>query len=149
MADSAKRRATYEDVLAAPEHVIAEIIDGELRLHPRPAKPHAVAASALGEELGPPFKRGRGGPGGWILLFEPELHLADDILVPDLAGWRRERMPHVDATSFRACCTNGCASGSRPNARSSRSRLRVAVSRLSANACGCAGAKRTTSSTAS
>lgn len=47
----------------------------------------------LGEELGPPFKRGRGGPGGWILLDEPELHLAGDILVPDLAGWRRERLP--------------------------------------------------------
>ena len=59
-----------------------------------PRKPHAAAATALGEELGPPFKRGRGGPGGWLLLFErPELHLRSDILVPDLAGWRRERMP--------------------------------------------------------
>jgi Uma2 family endonuclease len=93
MADPAKKRATYEDVLAAPEHMIAEIIDGELRLQPRPGKPHAAAASALGEELGPPFKRGRGGPGGWIILFEPELHLGADVLVPDLAGWRRERMP--------------------------------------------------------
>jgi Uma2 family endonuclease len=93
MADPARRRATYDDVLAAPPHVVAEIIDGELHLHPRPAKPHAAAASALGEELGPPFKRGRGGPGGWILLDEPELHLGADIVVPDLAGWRRERMP--------------------------------------------------------
>jgi Uma2 family endonuclease len=93
MADPAKRRATYEDVLAAPENMIAEIIDGELSLSPRPAKPHAAAATALGEELGPPFKRGRGGPGGWILLDEPELHLDDDVLVPDLGGWRRERMP--------------------------------------------------------
>jgi Uma2 family endonuclease len=93
MADPARRRATYEDVLAAPRHLVAEVVDGELRLHPRPAKPHAAAATALGEELGPPFKRGKGGPGGWILLFEPELHLAADILVPDLAGWRRERMP--------------------------------------------------------
>ncbi len=93
MADPAKRRATYEDVLAAPEHMIAEIIDGELSLSPRPAKPHTAAATALGEELGPPFKRGRGGPGGWILLDEPELHLGGDVLVPDLGGWRRERMP--------------------------------------------------------
>jgi Uma2 family endonuclease len=60
---------------------------------PRPAKPHAAAATALGEELGPPFKRGRGGPGGWIILFEPEIHMRDDVLVPDLAGWRRQRMP--------------------------------------------------------
>jgi Uma2 family endonuclease len=93
MGQPAKRRATYQDVIEAPEHMVAEIIDGELLLHPRPAKPHAAAAAALGEELGPPFKRGRGGPGGWIILWEPELHLGEDILVPDLAGWRRERMP--------------------------------------------------------
>ena len=86
-------RATYEDVLAAPPEKVAEVIDGELYLFPRPAKPHTAAASALGEELGPAFKRGRGGPGGWILLDEPELHLVEDILVPDMAGWRRERMP--------------------------------------------------------
>jgi Uma2 family endonuclease len=53
------------------------------------------AASALGEELGPPFKRARGGPGGWIILDEPEVHLAENVLVPDLAGWRRERMPEL------------------------------------------------------
>jgi Uma2 family endonuclease len=93
MADPAPRRATYDDVLAAPPHKVAEVIDGELHLFPRPAKPHAAAASALGEELGPPFKRGRGGPGGWFILDEPELHLRSDILVPDLAGWRKERMP--------------------------------------------------------
>ncbi len=95
MAVPERRRATYEDVLAAPEHLVAEIFDGELHVSPRPAKPHAAAASALGEELGPPFKRGRGGPGGWILLDEPELHLSADILVPDLAGWRRERLPKL------------------------------------------------------
>jgi Uma2 family endonuclease len=93
MAERPPRRATYEDVLNAPEHLVAEIIGGELSLQPRPAKPHAAAASALGEELGPPFKRGRGGPGGWIILDEPELHFGEDVLVPDLGGWRRERMP--------------------------------------------------------
>src|SRR4051794_16531856 len=81
MGDPARRKATYDDVLAAPRHQVAEIIGGELRLMPRPAKPHAAATTALGEELGPPFKRGRGGPGGWILLDEPELHLAEDIVV--------------------------------------------------------------------
>lgn len=84
--------ASYADVLSAPEHQVAEVIDGELHLSPRPNLPHAVAASALGDELGPPFKRGKGGPGGWIILDEPELHLAADILVPDLAGWRVERV---------------------------------------------------------
>lgn len=97
MNEPARRRATYQDVLDAPANTIAEVIDGDLRLSPRPAKPHAAASSALGEELGPPFKRGRGGPGGWIILDEPELHLGADILVPDMAGWRRERMPAIVA----------------------------------------------------
>jgi len=67
MAEAARRQATYQDVLDAPEHLVAEIIDGELHLNPRPAKPHSAATSALGDELGPPFKRGKGGPGGWII----------------------------------------------------------------------------------
>src|SRR5262249_35135203 len=82
-------------LLVAPPERVAEIVDGELYLNPRPAGPHTAAATALGEELGPPFKRGRGGPGGWILLDEPELHLGEDILVPDLGGWRRERMSTI------------------------------------------------------
>jgi len=93
VADPAQRRATYQDILDAPPHKVAEIVDGVLYTSPRPAKPHTQAASTLGEELGPPFKRGRGGPGGWIILDEPELHLGPDVIVPDLAGWRRERMP--------------------------------------------------------
>jgi len=99
--DPAKRRATYEDLLAVPDHLVAEIINGALVTVPRPASRHARAASALGGELYGPFDRGRGGPGGWIILDEPELHLHGDILVPDLAGWRRERMPELpDAAAF-------------------------------------------------
>jgi len=102
MADPAKRRATYEDVLAAPPNVVSEIVRGVLHTQPRPAAPHARAASRLGAELGGPFDRGRGGPGGWVLLDEPELHWGDDVVVPDVAGWRRERMPRVplDAAFF-------------------------------------------------
>ena len=92
MGKPARRSATYEDVLSAPPHKVAEIIEGELILSPRPAGPHSVAVTALGEELGPPFKRGRGGPGGWIIIYEPELHLGANVLVPDLGGWRRETM---------------------------------------------------------
>jgi Uma2 family endonuclease len=95
MGDPAKRRATYDDVLAAPEHVIAEVVHGVLHTQPRPAVPHARASTRLGAELGGPFDRGRGGPGGWISLDEPELHLGDDILVPDLGGWRRARMARL------------------------------------------------------
>lgn len=86
-------RATYQDVLDAPEHMVAELIDGALHLQSRPASRHALAGSALGSEIGGPFHRGRGGPGGWWIIDEPELHFGDDVLVPDLAGWRRERMP--------------------------------------------------------
>jgi Uma2 family endonuclease len=89
------RPATYDDLVAVPDHLVAEIVDGELWTSPRPALRHAAASSELGHQLGPPFHRGRGGPGGWLILDEPELHLGGQTLVPDLAGWRRERMPAV------------------------------------------------------
>lgn len=91
--------ATYADLLALPANVIGQILGGELVVMPRPAIPHATASSTLGWELGPPFGRGRGGPGGWILLDEPELHLHADVVVPDLAGWRRERLPELPVTA--------------------------------------------------
>jgi Uma2 family endonuclease len=99
MGDPAKRRATYEDVLAAPPHLIAEVVRGVLHTQPRPAIPHTRAATRLGGHLDGPFDRGRGGPGGWVILDEPEIHLHDDILVPDLGGWRRSRMPRVPMES--------------------------------------------------
>jgi Uma2 family endonuclease len=92
--------ATYEDLLRVPEGKVAEIIDGELIVSPRPAPPHALASSALGGELSGPFQRGRGGPGGWWILDEPELHLGLDVLVPDLGGWRRERLAKMPATAW-------------------------------------------------
>jgi Uma2 family endonuclease len=99
MGDAAKRKATYEDLLAVPDTMIAEIINGVLHTRARPATPHARAASSLGGELHGPFNRGKGGPGGWVLIDEPELHLHGDVLVPDLAGWRRERMPEMPYAS--------------------------------------------------
>src|SRR5882724_12259657 len=92
---TARRRATYQDLLEVPEHLVAEILDGELVTSPRPASPHALAAMRTGVDLGGAFDRPSGGglPGGWWLLFEPELHFGEDVLVPDLAAWRRERMP--------------------------------------------------------
>ena len=93
-------RATYQDVLDAPAHRVAEIVDGALYTQPRPAPPHAVASSYLGGELTGPFGKGRGGPGGWWIIDEPELHLGEDILVPDLAGSRRERMADLPDTAY-------------------------------------------------
>ncbi len=98
MATPAKRPATYSDLQQVPTHCVAEIVDGELQVSPRPASRHALAASRLGWGLGPRFDRGRDGPGGWWILDEPELHLSSDVLVPDLAGWRRERMPEFPDT---------------------------------------------------
>jgi Uma2 family endonuclease len=95
MAGPARKPATYDDLLKLPDDRIGEIVDGELYANPRPAGRHATCAFTLSTELGPPFQARRGGPGGWLFLFEPELHLANDTLVPDLAGWRRERLPSV------------------------------------------------------
>jgi Uma2 family endonuclease len=95
------KKATYADLMQVPDTRVAEIVDGQLITSPRPASPHTLAASSLGVELAGPFQKGRGGPGGWWILDEPELHLGPDVLVPDLAGWRRERMPSVpDVPAF-------------------------------------------------
>src|SRR5579883_1958956 len=101
MGQPAKRRATYEDLRKVPDNLVAEIVDGELIATPRPASLHTRASSRLGGTLGGPFDIGAGGPGGWLILDEPELHLHADVLVPDLAGWRRERMPELpDVAAF-------------------------------------------------
>lgn len=94
------RSATYQDVLDAPPHKVAEIIDGALVLSPRPASPHALAASSLGADLNGAFQRGRGGPGGWWIIDEPELHFAAQVVVPDIAGWRREAMPDYPDVAY-------------------------------------------------
>jgi Uma2 family endonuclease len=88
-----KRTATYADIEALPEHQVGEIVDGELFVSPRPASPHAFAYSALGTLLVSRFQWGDGGPGGWWIVDELELHLQGNVVVPDLAGWRKERMP--------------------------------------------------------
>jgi Uma2 family endonuclease len=89
------RPSLYEQLEALPEGLTGEILDGQLHTQPRPSWPHALAGSALGGELVGPFQKGRGGPGGWWIIDQPELHLIYDaeVDVPDLAGWRRERMP--------------------------------------------------------
>jgi Uma2 family endonuclease len=95
-----RRPATYADLEAVPAHLVAEIINGELRTT-RPLAPiHASTSSALGFVVGGPFWVGIGGPGGWRILDKPEIHLGPDVLVPDLAGWRLERMPELPETAY-------------------------------------------------
>ena len=93
MTDPSKKPATYEDLYNIPETTIGEIINGELTVTPLPSPRHMSVVTRLSEEIGPPYRRGRGGPGGWAFLYETEVRLGEDIVVPDLANWRQERFP--------------------------------------------------------
>jgi Uma2 family endonuclease len=93
-----KKGATYDDLVRVPEHYVAEMFDGELYASPRPAVPHARAAIKLAAKLDGPFDLD--GPDGWIFLPEPELHFGNDVLVPDIAGWRRERLPSLTHDAY-------------------------------------------------
>lgn len=95
-----KKNATYDDLREVPDHFVAEMFYGDLYAFPRPALPHARAASVLGGMLMGPFDQGRNGPGGWLILDEPELHLGNDVLVPDLAAWRRTRLPALPPNAY-------------------------------------------------
>lgn len=112
------RPATYQDVLDAPPHKVAEVVYGTLYTHPRPAPAHARAGSGLGVLIGGPFGYGRGGPGGWWIIDEPELHLGEDIVVPDLAGWRRESMPDFPETAYFKQAPNWACEVLSPSTRS-------------------------------
>jgi Uma2 family endonuclease len=100
MAGTAARRATCQDLAALPPHLTGQLVDGVVYATPRPAGDQALTGSVLAVEIGGPFMSGRGGPGGWWIVYEPELHFGDDVLVPDLAGWRRERLPAYPAHPF-------------------------------------------------
>ena len=92
--------ATYQNILDAPPHKIAEIIDGSLYVSPLPAPRHALALTVLAGNIGLPFSFSKDGPGGWWVLNKPELHLDDDVLVPDIVGWRRDRMPKLPDVAY-------------------------------------------------
>ena len=100
VSETDSRRATYQDVLDVPPYKVAEVVDGTLYIFDRPAVAHTIAGSTLGRYIGTPFNDGHGGPGGWWILNEPQLHLDEDIVVPDLTGWRRERMPVPPDTAY-------------------------------------------------
>src|SRR5262245_14538777 len=95
-----RHAATYEDLLAVPETLVAEILFGQLVTHLRPAPRHGFTASRLGTILGAPFDLGVDGPGGWVFFDEPELHLGEHVVVPDLAGWHQERLSSFPDTAW-------------------------------------------------
>lgn len=94
-----RKTATYADLEAVPPHLVAEIIDGVIRTHPRPSPRHSGAANAVAAKLTGPFQWG-GGPGGWVFFVEPELKLGPHVLAPDVVGWRRVRLPAYPATNY-------------------------------------------------
>ncbi len=101
-------QASYDDILGLPEHVTGEILSGQLYAQPRPNSRHARVETGLARDLFGPFDRGSDGPGGWVILVEPELHLGAHVMVPDLAGWKRERLVEIpdgpiDAVPDWAC----------------------------------------------
>src|SRR5437868_1671123 len=127
---TSKQRATYDDLKDLPEHVIGEIIDGDLIVSPHPAPMHARATTVLSADLGRPFDSAlaeSGGPGGWWFLYSPELHLHGDVLVPDVAAWRRERVPRVaGAAAIEVAPDWVCEVISRSTARYDRlSKMRI------------------------
>jgi Uma2 family endonuclease len=126
-----KRRATYDDLLKLPDHVVGEIIEGELIATPRPASPHAHAASVIGMDIGGAFHGPPGrGPGGWWILDEPELHFGQEVVVPDLAGWRLERMPKIpNVAAFKLAPDWVCEVVSPSTERTDRARKMVIYAR--------------------
>lgn len=92
MSEQAKKKATYEDLYSVPDNMIGEIIDGELIVTPRPSRKHTYATSILGSRVLPAYHFGEGGgPGGWIIIIEPEIKLGEHTMVPDLSGWKEKR----------------------------------------------------------
>ncbi len=95
--ETANKYGLYDQLMTLPEGLTGEILNDQLHTQPRPSGAHTGVESALQIELGGPFDRGRGGPGGWRILVEPEIHFVRDreVCVPDLAGWRRERLAEL------------------------------------------------------
>ena len=100
MSKPLKKGATYADLVAVADNFVAEILGGELYASPRPIFAHMRVASTLGVLLGGAFQLRINGPGGWLIVLEPELHLGADVLVPDLAGWRTERATAASAAAY-------------------------------------------------
>ncbi len=104
MIESVKSNADYADLYSIPENMIGEIIDGELYAMPRPSPRHCNTASSLGIIIGYYYKIGmNGGIGGWWILDKPGIHFSDlkeDIMVPDISGWKKEKMPELPAETY-------------------------------------------------
>ncbi len=101
-----KRNATYADLMDLPDNVVGEIVGGDLYATPRPRMGHAFVQGAIlvatrgssgAESTGAGSGAGPAGAAGWWIVGEPELHLDDQYLVPDLAGWRQTTMPSFPA----------------------------------------------------
>jgi Uma2 family endonuclease len=101
MSTPAPKLATYGDLLALPSDVRAEVLAGEIVTSPAPLPRHSHVQGSARRFIGGPFQDddGRGGPGGWWIFVEVDVALGrHDIVRPDLAGWRKERLPRPGPT---------------------------------------------------
>ena len=114
-----KKKAVYDDLFDLPENMTGEIIRGELHAIPRPHYRHANTISVLGSELIPPYRFGKGGgPGGWVIIIEPEIMLGENLLVPDLAGWKKERLPKLPKKNWTSVAPDWVCEILSPHTRS-------------------------------
>ncbi len=100
MSAECQKVAVYEDLYKIPDNMIGQIIGGELITMPRPSPRHIISASVLSSRISNPFHLGEGGPGGWVILYEPEIQLGSDTFVPDIAGWKKERFGKIPETNW-------------------------------------------------
>jgi len=97
MSESARKRPAYKDLYKIPENMTGEIINGELVVTPRPSRKHGYSTTALGAAVVPSYQFGRGGGlGGWVIIIEPEIGFGENIMVPDIAGWKEDRYPEEE-----------------------------------------------------
>ena len=101
---TADKYGLYDQLMDLPETLTGEILNGQLHAQPRPSPKHLHATSRLDRTIGRGYGDGDGGPGGWWILVEPEIHFVRDVevAVPDLAGWKRERMTSLPDTAYFA-----------------------------------------------
>lgn len=128
---AAPKRDLYRELPDLPENMVGEIIDGGLYSQPRPSPRHSLASSSLGDELVSPFQKGRGGPGGWWILDEPEIHLDRQVMVPDIAGWKKDRLPQLPETAWFELAPDWvCEVLSPSTARGNCNRVGIVVDRM-------------------
>ena len=99
-AERQRPTTTVDEWLREPAEKRYELIDGDLIEKAAPDFSHGSAQAGLIAHLHPWFHQRDGGdrPGGWWIASEVDVVLDDNGFRPDIAGWRRERVPEMPKT---------------------------------------------------